>query len=55
MLGLYHKYIPDFPMKWFGELVIRNYIGSIYPDRPPVRFPHSKYMVFNDELACIIK
>ena len=55
MLELYQKYIPDFTMKWFGELVIRNYIGSIYPDRLPVRFPHADYTSFIDELTCLIK
>jgi len=55
MLELYHKYVPDFSMKWFGELVIRNYIGSIYPEKIPVRFPHSEYLSFVDELTNIVK
>jgi hypothetical protein len=50
-LELYQKYIPDFQMKWFGEMVIRNYIGSVYPDRVPMRFPHSEYLSFIDELS----
>ena len=55
IIELYQKYVPDFTMKWFGELIIRNYIGSIYPERLPMRFPHSEYMSFIDELTCIIK
>jgi len=51
MLELYQEYIPDFSMKWFGELVIRNYIGSIYPDRVPMRFPYEEYVSFVDELS----
>lgn len=55
MLELYQKYIPDFSMKWFGELVIRNYIGSIYPARVPAQLPHSDYLIFVDQLIHIIK
>ena len=54
MLELYQKYVPDFSMKWFGELVVRNYIGSIYPDRIPMRFPHSEYLNFINELKHIV-
>jgi hypothetical protein len=54
MTELYQKYVPDFSTKWFGELVIRNYIGSIYPDRLPIRFPHSEYMAFIDELTYVM-
>ena len=35
ILELYQEHIPDFPEKCFGERVIRNYIGSFYPERPP--------------------
>lgn len=35
ILELYQKYVPEFPEKCFGERVIRNYIGSFYPERPP--------------------
>lgn len=35
ILELYQEYIPEFPEKCFGERVIRNYIGSFYPERPP--------------------
>jgi len=55
MLELYQKYVPDFAMKWFGELVIRNYIGSIYPDRVPVRFPHAECLAFIDELTSVVE
>lgn len=51
MLELYQKHIPDFSMKWFGEMVIRNYTGSIYPYRVPLQFPHADYLLFVDELA----
>jgi len=46
MLELYQKNIPEFSMKWFGELVIRNYIGSIYPERVPMQMPYSDYISF---------
>lgn len=35
ILELYQEHIPEFPEKCFGERVIRNYIGSFYPERPP--------------------
>lgn len=35
ILELYQEHIPQFPEKCFGERVIRNYIGSFYPERPP--------------------
>lgn len=36
ILGLYQRYVPYFREKSFGEMVIRNYIGSFYPSRPPL-------------------
>jgi hypothetical protein len=42
MLSLYMRNIPAFPMKVAGERVIREYIGSIYPDRRP-RFEKVEY------------
>ena len=51
ILELYQKHVPDFSMKWFGELIIRNYVGSIYPDRVPVQFSHIDYIQFIDGLA----
>lgn len=36
MLELYQKHVPDFEGKEWGERVIRNYLGSFYPERPPM-------------------
>jgi len=46
ILELYQRCVPEFSMKWFGELVIRNYVGSFYPDRPPMQFSHVDYLRF---------
>ena len=54
MLELYQNYVPDFSMKWFGELVIRNYIGSIYPDKLPIKFSNTDYIQFIVGLAQIV-
>ncbi len=39
ILELYQSYVPNFEEKTFGERVIRNYLGSFYPGRPPVPLP----------------
>ena len=53
ILELYQKHVPHFEMKWFGELVIRNYLGSFYPDRLPLKLAHQDYIAFIDELVAI--
>lgn len=39
ILELYQSHVPDFEQKTFGERVIRNYLGSFYPERPPAPLP----------------
>lgn len=34
LLGLYRDHVPDFPEKAVGELLIRGYLGAVYPERP---------------------
>ena len=53
ILELYQRYVPDFETKYFGEIVIRNYLGSFYPGRPPVLFEKSDYQAFADDLSRI--
>ncbi|MCL2774246.1 MAG: hypothetical protein FWD71_12975 [Oscillospiraceae bacterium] len=55
ILELYQKHIPEFPAKYFGEIVIRNYLGSVYPERPPVIFDEDEYKNFISELSKLIK
>ena len=55
ILELYQKHIPHFPMKHYGEIVIRNYLGSIYPNRLPVHMEKADCMEFLDELLAITK
>jgi predicted nucleotidyltransferase len=46
ILELYQRNVPEFEMKWFGEMIIRNYIGSIYPERPLIMYEHNMYLDF---------
>lgn len=46
MLDLYLRNVPEFSHKLYGEMIIRNYIGSYYPDRPPQYFDPSVYKDF---------
>lgn len=46
MLDLYLKNVPEFSHKHWGEIIIRNYVGSYYPDRKPTYFERSVYMEF---------
>ena len=54
MLEMYQKYVPDFEAKYFGEWIIRNYLGSFYPDRPPIVFSKSEYMWFITQLSSVV-
>jgi hypothetical protein len=54
ILELYQRYVPYFSTKYFGEMVIRNYIGSIYPNRTPISFQHSEYLSFINDLANVM-
>ena len=53
ILELYQKHIPEFPEKCFGERVIRNYIGSFYPERPPETLAVSDCKKFVHGLALL--
>lgn len=55
MLELYQRYVPNFPDKPFGEQVIRNYIGSFYPERPPLLLPAARYAAFMAELERLVE
>jgi predicted nucleotidyltransferase len=55
ILQLYEKNVPEFEMKWFGGIVIRNYIGSIYPNRPLASFENELYIRFMDEIGMMLK
>ena len=46
ILDLYLRNVPEFPLKFCGEIIIRNYIGSYYPERPPHYFDVSAYKDF---------
>ncbi len=35
ILDLYNCFVPDFALKYVGKRIIRDYLGSFYPDRPP--------------------
>lgn len=54
MLELYQANVPAFPEKCFGERVIRNYIGSFYPERPPVALGVGECGRFVDGLAALV-
>ena len=50
ILQLYQKNVPSFNKKWFGELIIRNYIGSIYPERPMKKFENKLFIEFIEDI-----
>jgi predicted nucleotidyltransferase len=51
ILQLYEKNVPEFEMKWFGGIVIRNYLGSMYPGRPLASFENELYVNFMDDIV----
>lgn len=53
ILELYQRYVPEFPEKCFGERVIRNYIGSFYPERPPEPLAVAKCKNFVEALMLL--
>ena len=55
ILQLYQKNVPSFDNKWFGEVVIRNYIGSIYPERPLINFESKLYTKFMEDVNEMLK
>jgi len=50
ILELYQAHVPDFAEKSFGERVIRNYLGSFYPERPPMTLPGTECAEFVRQL-----
>jgi flavodoxin len=54
ILQLYQKNVPEFDMKWFGEMIIRNYIGSIYPERPLTIFENELYIKFMTDIIMLL-
>lgn len=44
ILYLYLQNVPEFSLKYVGEMIIRNYIGSYYPDRKPLFFKNQIYI-----------
>ncbi len=46
ILELYLLNVPEFSHKIVGELIIRNYIESFYPDRKPIYFERKVYEEF---------
>ena len=54
ILKLYQENVPDFEMKWFGEMIIRNYIGSIYPKKSQTIFDFNKYINFMENVDEIL-
>lgn len=53
ILELYQEHIPAFPEKCFGERIIRNYIGSFYPERPPEPLDVEDCKAFTGALAAL--
>lgn len=55
ILELYQKHVPDFEGKEFGERVIRNYLGSFYPERPPMGFSGAECAEFVRKLRKLVR
>lgn len=55
ILELYQRYVPDFSEKTFGERVVRNYLGSFYPERPPARFSGAECVQFVQQLRDMVQ
>jgi len=55
LLPLYNKCVPPFPTKVIGELMIRNYLGSMYPDHPPPYEAVAVYKEFFGELWKVVR
>jgi hypothetical protein len=54
ILKLYQGNVPEYKMKWFGQMAIRNYMGSIFPERPAIIYDHKLYMDFITEVKKLI-
>jgi len=55
ILELYQEHVPDFEEKDFGERVIRNYLGSFYPERPPMEFSCAECAGFVRKLRKLVR
>jgi predicted nucleotidyltransferase len=55
ILQLYQKNVPLFNRKWFGEIIIRNYIGSIYPEKPLIKLETKLLKEFIDGIKELIQ
>ena len=55
ILELYQEHVPDFEGKEFGERVIRNYLGSFYPERPPMGFSGAECAEFVRKLWKLVR
>ena len=55
MLELYQRNVPEFSGKPFGEMLIRNYLGSFYPERPPLVLGQRECLEFVREIEEIIR
>lgn len=55
ILELYQEHVPDFEGKEFGERVIRNYLGSFYPERPPMKFSGAECAEFVRKLSKLVR
>ncbi len=54
MLDLYLRNVPEFSMKTAGELIIRDYVGAHYPDRPPAYRSVSHYVEYIESVAALV-
>jgi hypothetical protein len=52
---LYRQYVPDFPLKAFGQRMITDKLEARYPDRPCQFATWDEYASFEDELAALAK
>jgi len=55
LLELYDAYVPQFPNKDFGRMMIREKMEQRFPDRPPQFAPYSDYVDFDRQLAELVR
>jgi hypothetical protein len=54
VLELYNKHVPAFPSKYIGQRIIRDYIGSYFPDKPAKLENASYYTHFVRDLRVVV-
>ena len=54
ILDLYLRNVPPFGLKTVGERLVRDYIGSWYPDRPPAYEQTSYYVDYVRQLRALL-